>query len=105
MPPCEAPILIALRFPIRPRAVDRRLAAPAWADFQGGGVEAYLHGDYITAFFEFRPLAEQGDGWASIGHAAHGIGRRARDGNAATDRLSGRQGSHKPLIQTRESSP
>ncbi len=42
------------------------LAAPACTGFKAGegmkaGEEAYLRGDYATAFKEFRPLAEQGD--------------------------------------------
>lgn len=36
------------------------LAAPAWADFEGGK-EALESGDYATALKEWRPLAEQGD--------------------------------------------
>ncbi len=39
------------------------LAAPAWADFQGGW-EAYERGDYATALREWRPFAEQGNATA-----------------------------------------
>ena len=36
------------------------LAAPAWAGWDEG-VAAYNRGDYVTAFREMKPLAEQGD--------------------------------------------
>ena len=35
-------------------------AGSAWADWDDG-VAAYKRGDYVTAYQEFRPLAEQGD--------------------------------------------
>jgi TPR repeat protein len=36
------------------------LAAPAWADFEEGSA-AFERGDYVTAFREFKTLAEEGD--------------------------------------------
>ena len=45
------------------RVVDRRLAVPAWADFQAG-MDANNRRDYATALREWRPLAEQGDALA-----------------------------------------
>ena len=41
------------------------LAAPAWADVEGG-LAAYARGDYETAFREFKTLAEQGDAEAQF---------------------------------------
>lgn len=41
------------------------LAAPAWADFEEGST-AFARGDYVTAFREFKALAEEGDADAQV---------------------------------------
>ncbi len=61
------------------------LAAPAWADFEGG-FSAYLRGDYTTALGEFRPLASQGHAQAqyTLGYMyANGLGVPKRPAVAA----------------------